>query len=157
MHLSIYPSLPLPAVKKFLAINPAQRYSTPSFFLSTHEQSPSFLFFFPSVQFRYEEATELAYFGAQVLHPLAMRPAEMASNLGVRVKNSYNRSAPGTIIQKVRQETSFKETSLKGGATRPLTLPLSLSLSLFLSFPFPLPAPSPPPSPPRTATLPARC
>lgn len=39
----------------------------------------------------YEEATELAYFGAQVLHPQAMRPAiESRGELNVRVKNSYN-------------------------------------------------------------------
>jgi aspartate kinase len=46
----------------------------------------------------YEEAAELAYFGAQVLHPVAMQPA-MKKNVPVRVKNSYNPVAPGTIIQ----------------------------------------------------------
>lgn len=60
----------------------------------------------------YEEATELAFFGAQVLHPLAMRPAEMSSKLGVRVKNSYNVSAPGTIISKSRQMDDTLLTSI---------------------------------------------
>ena len=46
----------------------------------------------------YEEASELAYFGAQVLHPIAMQPA-MKYNVPVRVKNSYNPSAKGTVIQ----------------------------------------------------------
>ena len=46
----------------------------------------------------YEEASELAYFGAQVLHPIAMQPA-MKYDVPVRVKNSYNPSAVGTIIR----------------------------------------------------------
>uniref|UniRef100_A0A7S0RMN7 Aspartokinase n=1 Tax=Pyramimonas obovata TaxID=1411642 RepID=A0A7S0RMN7_9CHLO len=51
----------------------------------------------------YEEATELAYFGAQVLHPHAMRPAmDSAGALSVRVKNSYNITAPGTLITQTR-------------------------------------------------------
>ena len=45
-----------------------------------------------------QEATELAYFGAQVLHPQSMRPAMDSNNLCVRVKNSYNVKAPGTLI-----------------------------------------------------------
>jgi aspartate kinase len=50
----------------------------------------------------YEEAAELAYFGAQVLHPIAMQPA-MKANVPVRVKNSYNPSATGTIIRNVKE------------------------------------------------------
>lgn len=49
----------------------------------------------------YDEAAELAYFGAQVLHPQSMRPAR-EGNIPVRVKNSYNPQAPGTLIQKSR-------------------------------------------------------
>lgn len=47
----------------------------------------------------YDEASELAYFGAQVLHPIAMQPA-MKYDVPVRVKNSYNPSAVGTVIKK---------------------------------------------------------
>jgi len=47
----------------------------------------------------YEEASELAYFGAKVLHPIAMQPA-MKYGVPVRVKNSYNPSAEGTVIKK---------------------------------------------------------
>lgn len=50
----------------------------------------------------YDEASELAYFGAQVLHPIAMQPARKY-NVPVRVKNSYNPSAIGTLIQKVKE------------------------------------------------------
>lgn len=51
----------------------------------------------PISEVSYDEASELAYFGAQVLHPIAMQPA-MKYNVPVRVKNSYNPSAVGTII-----------------------------------------------------------
>jgi aspartate kinase len=47
----------------------------------------------------YDEASELAYFGAQVLHPIAMQPA-MKYDVPVRVKNSYNPSAIGTVIKR---------------------------------------------------------
>jgi aspartate kinase len=51
------------------------------------------------VQFvTYEEAAELAYFGAQVLHPRAMQPC-MKTGTPVLVKNSYNIDAPGTRIE----------------------------------------------------------
>lgn len=53
----------------------------------------------PVEDISYDEASELAYFGAQVLHPIAMQPA-MKYNVPVRVKNSYNPSAKGTLIQK---------------------------------------------------------
>ena len=125
----------------------------------------------------YDEATELAFFGAAVLHPLAMQPAIQASlaatssggdsfltsrrsslssaasssssggggggngnngngaaastslstssspyvpvPLSVRVKNSYNRTAPGTIIAADRDMSSSLVTSvvLKDGVT----------------------------------------
>jgi len=52
----------------------------------------------------YDEANELAYFGAKVLHPIAIQPA-MKNSVPVRVKNSYNPSAEKTIItMKVKEE-----------------------------------------------------
>jgi aspartate kinase len=54
----------------------------------------------PVSRVSYEEASELAYFGAQVLHPIAMQPA-LASDIPVRVKNSYNPVAEGSVIDKV--------------------------------------------------------
>ncbi|MDR1374161.1 MAG: aspartate kinase, partial [Treponema sp.] len=45
----------------------------------------------------YEEASEMAYFGAQVLHPRAMQPC-IKTGVPVLVKNSYNISAPGTRV-----------------------------------------------------------
>lgn len=45
----------------------------------------------------YDEAAELAYFGAQVLHPRAMQPC-IKTGTPVLVKNSYNPQAKGTRI-----------------------------------------------------------
>jgi aspartate kinase len=45
----------------------------------------------------YDEAAELAYFGAQVLHPRAIQPCRRTGTT-VLVKNSYNPGAPGTRI-----------------------------------------------------------
>nr|GEW93503.1 aspartokinase 2, chloroplastic-like isoform X1 [Tanacetum cinerariifolium] len=59
----------------------------------------------------YDEAAELAYFGAQVLHPQAMRPAREA-DIPVRVKNSYNPNAPGTLITKSRDMSKAILTSI---------------------------------------------
>ncbi len=51
----------------------------------------------PVERVTFEEAAELAYFGAQVLHPRSMMPAS-AAGIPVRVKNSYNTKAEGTLI-----------------------------------------------------------
>ncbi|KFK25564.1 hypothetical protein AALP_AA8G131200 [Arabis alpina] len=59
----------------------------------------------------FDEAAELAYFGAQVLHPQSMRPAR-EGGIPVRVKNSYNPKAPGTIITKTRDMTKSILTSI---------------------------------------------
>jgi aspartokinase/homoserine dehydrogenase 1 len=45
----------------------------------------------------YAEACELAYFGARVLHPQTMAPA-MQRELPIRIRNSRNPEAPGTMI-----------------------------------------------------------
>lgn len=45
----------------------------------------------------YDEAAELAYFGAQVLHPRSMNPCRV-NGTPVRVKNSYNIEFPGSVI-----------------------------------------------------------
>jgi len=59
----------------------------------------------PVDEVTYEEASELSYFGASVLHPIAMQPA-MRSDVPVRIKNSYNPSARGTIISNKKTGTS---------------------------------------------------
>lgn len=54
----------------------------------------------------FEEAAELAYFGAKVLHPSSILPA-MQKDIPVRVKNSYNPAHPGTAI--VKSHGNLKE------------------------------------------------
>ncbi|MDR2742811.1 MAG: aspartate kinase [Treponema sp.] len=51
----------------------------------------------PVESITYEEAAELAYFGAQVLHPRTMQPC-MKTGTPVLVRNSFNPKAPGTRI-----------------------------------------------------------
>ncbi|GAV63469.1 LOW QUALITY PROTEIN: AA_kinase domain-containing protein/ACT domain-containing protein, partial [Cephalotus follicularis] len=53
----------------------------------------------------FDEAAELAYFGAQVLHPQSMRPAREG-------KNSYNPNAPGTLIKRERDMSKALLTSI---------------------------------------------
>jgi aspartate kinase len=45
----------------------------------------------------FDEAAELAYFGAKVLHPATIKPA-VEKGIPVRILNSLNPSAPGTLI-----------------------------------------------------------
>lgn len=65
----------------------------------------------PVPDLTFEEAAELAYFGAQVLHPQSMRPAR-EGDIPVRVKNSYNPLAPGTLITKSRDMSKAVLTSI---------------------------------------------
>ncbi len=51
----------------------------------------------PVPEVTYEEAQELAMFGAQVLHPRSMIPCRKTGT-PVRVKNSYNISSKGSVI-----------------------------------------------------------
>jgi aspartate kinase len=51
----------------------------------------------PVRQLSYREAAELAYFGAKILHPTCVIPAEQ-KNVPVRLKNTFEPEAPGTFI-----------------------------------------------------------
>jgi aspartate kinase len=55
----------------------------------------------PEVSF--EEAAELAYFGAKVLHPATIRPA-VEKGIPVRILNSFNPAAPGTVVRQIADE-----------------------------------------------------
>lgn len=52
----------------------------------------------------YEEAIELAYFGAKVIHPHTMGPA-VELNIPIRIKNTFNPSAMGTVIHHIEHHT----------------------------------------------------
>ena len=51
----------------------------------------------PVRQLSYREAAELAYFGAKILHPTCVIPAEQ-EGVPVRLKNTFEPEAPGTLI-----------------------------------------------------------
>ena len=59
----------------------------------------------------YQEAAELAYFGAKVIHPNTMSPA-IANNITVWIKNTFKPDAPGTKIS----ATSPMDVPIKGFA-----------------------------------------
>lgn len=59
----------------------------------------------------YQEAAELAYFGAKVIHPNTMSPA-IANNITVWIKNTFKPDAPGTRIS----ATSSMDVPIKGFA-----------------------------------------
>jgi aspartate kinase len=52
---------------------------------------------FPVRELSFEEAAELAYFGAKILHPSTITPAKM-KGVPVRLKNTMEPAAPGTLI-----------------------------------------------------------
>ena len=51
----------------------------------------------PVGQLHFEEAAELAYFGAKILHPTCVLPAKL-KNIPVRLLNTMAPDAPGTVI-----------------------------------------------------------
>jgi aspartate kinase len=59
----------------------------------------------------YEEAAELAYFGAKVLHPKTIKPA-VDTNIPVRVCNTFERDATGTMVVAESGETPTKIKSI---------------------------------------------
>lgn len=66
----------------------------------------------PIDKLSYQEAAEMAYFGAKVLHPKTVRPA-VKKGIPIRMLNTFNPSYPGTWISKtstgspVKAVTSF--------------------------------------------------
>lgn len=60
----------------------------------------------------YREVSELAYYGAKVLHPKTMRPC-VENGIPLRIKNTFNPDHPGTVI--------VEETSTGNGAFKAVT------------------------------------
>jgi len=52
-------------------------------------------------EMNFGEAAELAYFGAKVLHPRTIEPVRM-KHIPLKVRNSFNPKAPGTLIHHLR-------------------------------------------------------
>jgi aspartate kinase len=53
----------------------------------------------PVRKISFREAAELAYFGAKILHPTCVIPAENA-DIPIRLKNTFTPEAPGTLISR---------------------------------------------------------
>ena len=70
----------------------------------------------PVRQLHFEEAAELAYFGAKILHPTCIQPAKFAG-VPVRLLNTMDPSAPGTIINNEFQHGVIKAVAAKDGIT----------------------------------------
>ena len=67
-------------------------------------------------QLNFEEAAELAYFGAKILHPTCVQPAKY-SGVPVRLKDTMDPQAPGTIIDNVLIKGKIKAVAAKDNIT----------------------------------------
>ncbi len=66
----------------------------------------------PVRQLHFEEAAELAYFGAKILHPTCIQPAKFAG-VPVRLLNTMDPQAPGTTINNEFQQGKIKAVAAK--------------------------------------------
>lgn len=71
---------------------------------------------FPISELTFDEASELAYFGAKILHPSTIVPAQKY-NVPVRLKNTIDEKAPGTLISNKETESIFKAVAAKDDIT----------------------------------------
>ena len=67
-------------------------------------------------QLNFEEAAELAYFGAKILHPTCIQPAKYAG-IPVRLKNTMEPEAEGTIIDNTIVKGKIKAVAAKDNIT----------------------------------------
>ena len=70
----------------------------------------------PIEQLSFEEAAELAYFGAKILHPASIWPAQFF-NVPVRLLNTIQPSAKGTLITESAGSVGVKAVAAKDGIT----------------------------------------
>jgi len=70
----------------------------------------------PIAELTFDEASELAYFGAKILHPSTIVPAQKY-HVPVRLKNTMDEKAPGTIISDKGSRGLFKAIAAKDSIT----------------------------------------
>lgn len=70
----------------------------------------------PVHQLHFEEAAELAYFGAKILHPTCVQPAKYA-NIPVRLLNTMAPEAEGTTISNKQEKGTIKAVAAKDNIT----------------------------------------
>lgn len=71
---------------------------------------------FPIKELTFEEAAELAYFGAKILHPSTITPAKM-KGVPVRLKNTMEPAAFGTLIANKTSDREIKAIAAKDNLT----------------------------------------
>ncbi len=70
----------------------------------------------PISSLSFDEAAELAYFGAKILHPQTVTPVR-ADNIPVRLKNTMDPEAHGTLISSQTSESGIKALAAKDNIT----------------------------------------
>lgn len=82
-----------------------------------HNNDPRFVEKTDAVhQLNFEEAAELAYFGAKILHPTCVQPAKYAG-IPVRIKNTMDPDADGTVVDNVLVRGKIKAVAAKDNIT----------------------------------------
>ncbi|MFD0793026.1 aspartate kinase [Mucilaginibacter litoreus] len=70
----------------------------------------------PIAQLSFDEAAELAYFGAKILHPQSVFPAQKYK-IPVRLLNTMDPKAAGTLITNTSEKDKIKSIAAKDGIT----------------------------------------
>jgi len=70
----------------------------------------------PVAELHFEEAAELAYFGAKILHPTCVLPAKL-NNIPVRLLNTMQPEAAGTLIYNCAPSHAIKAVAAKDNIT----------------------------------------
>ena len=70
----------------------------------------------PVERLNFEEAAELAYFGAKILHPTCVQPAKL-NNIPVRLLSTLDPSTKGTLIDNMAADHTIKAVAAKDGIT----------------------------------------
>jgi aspartate kinase len=70
----------------------------------------------PIAELSFDEAAELAYFGAKILHPTCILPAQ-TKNIPVRLLNTMQPQAKGTVITSKASGDNIKAVAAKDGIT----------------------------------------
>lgn len=80
-----------------------------------HNNDPRFVENTSSIaDLSFDEAAELAYFGAKILHPTSVLPAKLA-NIPVRLLNTMDPKAPGTLISSKQTKDRIAAIAAKDG------------------------------------------
>jgi len=82
-----------------------------------HNNDPRFVEnTYPLSHISFDEAAELAYFGAKILHPSSILPAKL-SNIPVRLKNTLQPEAEGTLVSSKTGTEGIKAIAAKDNIT----------------------------------------